>query len=94
LTEFDKLASRLGGKKADMSSHFSVAFNTVDRIWNDLSLSQTLQQAMLGRLLERLITDRTMDEVKQIMGAFIERGGNRFTSYIVDWLGGHFLVVT
>jgi hypothetical protein len=49
---------------------------------------------MLGRLLERLITDRTMDEVKQIMGAFIERGGNRFTSYIVDWLGGHFLVVT
>jgi hypothetical protein len=93
---FEKLASRLGGKKADMPSHFSVAFNTVDRIWNDLSLSRTLQQAVLGRLLERLITDRTMVEVKQIVDGFIERGGKfrgAFALYILDWLRGHFLVL-
>jgi hypothetical protein len=97
-TAFEKLASRLGGKKADLPSHIHVALNTVVRVWEDETLQWALRQAALGRLLERLITDRTTAEIKRVMGAFVERDAWRGTSrsitaYVIDWLRGHFIVL-
>jgi tetratricopeptide (TPR) repeat protein len=91
---FDKLVSRLGGKKADMQSHFSVAVGAAVRIWNDKSLSHTIRQAALGRLLERLIIDRPISDVRMIVSSFLQRAPqNAFAEYIIDWLRGHFIDV-
>jgi hypothetical protein len=91
---FERLASRLGGKKADMQSHFSVAIGAATRIWSDNALSRTLQQATLGRLLERLITDRPIDDVRVVVRSFLQRSPQReFTDYIFGWLRGHFIDV-
>jgi tetratricopeptide (TPR) repeat protein len=95
---FIKLASRLGGKKADLPSHVHVALNTIIRIWEDETLSWTLRQAVLGHLLERLIANRSPGEVTDIMATFVQRDAWRGTkqsvsTYVMDWLQGHFIVL-
>jgi hypothetical protein len=89
---FERLASRLGGKKADMQSHFTVAIGATIRIWNDNKLSPTLQQATLGHLLERLTAERSTEDVRTIVAAFIQRSPqHEFADYIFGWLSGHFI---
>ena len=89
---FVRLASRLGGKKADMQSHFSVAIGATTRIWNDNTLSHTLQQAALGHLLERLTADRSIEDTRLIVSSFVQRSPQpEFTDYIFGWLRGHFI---
>jgi hypothetical protein len=95
---FVKLASRLGSKKADLPSHIQVALNTVTRVWEDETLPWTLRQAVLGQLLERLVADRTPQETTNIMATFVQRdswrGTNQsITTYVMDWLRGHFIVL-
>jgi len=87
---FERLASRLGGKKADMQSHLSVAIGAANRVWNDDALSRTLQQATLGHLLERLTTDRPIEDVRVIINSFVQRSP-QFANYILRWLRGHFI---
>jgi hypothetical protein len=72
--------------------------NTTIRVWADEALPWTLRQAALGHLLERLIIDRTPDEITSIMGAFVQRdpwrGSDKsISSYVIDWLRGHFIVL-
>lgn len=91
---FEKLASRLGGKTADMQSHLSVAIGATTRIWSDNTLSRPLQQATLGHLLERLIADRPIEDVRLIVSSLIQGSPQReFTDYIFGWLRGHFIDV-
>jgi hypothetical protein len=95
---FVTLASRLGGKKAELPSHVQVALNTVVRAWQDETLPWTLRQAVLGHLLERIITDRTQEEITGIMATFVQRDLWRGTdqsiaSYVMDWLRGHFIML-
>jgi hypothetical protein len=44
---FRKLASRLGGSKAD-TSHIAVTVQAIALNWSDVLLSATIQQAMFG----------------------------------------------
>jgi hypothetical protein len=90
---FERLASRLGGKKADMQSHFSVAVGAAIRVWTNDALSATLQQAILGHLLERLITDRSIEQIRVIVSSFVERRPE-FAGYISGWLRGHFIDIS
>jgi tetratricopeptide (TPR) repeat protein len=92
--EFEALASRIGGKTADIESHFSVALRAARAIWVDDSISWTVRQGAYGRLLERLITDRSPIEVQAILGLWIEearRFERNMFSYISGWLRGHFI---
>jgi hypothetical protein len=92
--EFEILVSRLGGKTADIQSHFSVAYRAARAIWQDDSISWTVRQAVVGRSLERLITDRSPIEVRAILGLWIEQEQqfqNNMLSYIAGWLRGHFI---
>jgi hypothetical protein len=95
---FVKLASRLGGKKAELPSHVQVALNTTVRAWQDETLPWPLRQAVLGHLLERSITDRTPEEITGIMATFVQRDPWRGTdqsiaAYVMDWLRGHFIML-
>lgn len=95
---FKKLASRVGGKRADLLSHVEVALSAVLRVWRDETLSGTLRQAALGHLLERLIADRSSLEVAMIMVAVAERdpwpgSGHSLRRYVEQWLRGHFITL-
>jgi hypothetical protein len=97
-SSFRKLAGRLGGAKADLTSHISVAFELIHRTWRDESLSPTLRQAIVGLLLENLVRDRNRSEVTAIMGTFddfaasVEKSEN-LRRYLRDWLQGHFIIL-
>lgn len=93
---FEKVASRLGGKRADLPSHVPVAVNAVLQIWGDESLFWNTRQAALGRLLECLTRERSADEITEIVGAFVENdrwhgGDMSIVRYIAGWLQGHFI---
>jgi hypothetical protein len=97
-TAFTKLASRLGGKKAELASHVQVSMNTTIRVWEDETIPWTLRQAAFGHLLERIITERPPEQITDIMAAFVQRDPWRGSSrsifaYVVDWLRGHFIVL-
>jgi transcription elongation GreA/GreB family factor len=93
---FEKLATKIGGKIADLQSHASVAYQTAVAVWNDRSLTDTAKQAVVGRLLERLIDERSPPEVRAIIYGWVQlenkraRNGSMIT-YIVGWLRGHFI---
>lgn len=87
---FRRLASRLGGSKADLQSHLSVATRAAIRIWNDESLSFILRSAVLGHLLERLTADRSIEDIRAIVVSLAQRHP-QFTDYIIGWLRGHFI---
>jgi hypothetical protein len=94
--DFLKLANRLGGPKADVS-HVPVALEAVALTWRDRSLTATVQQAMLGVLLQNLTKGRTLEETQAIIAgvvAFAERKmrGLPVVGYVRDWLRGHFIV--
>jgi hypothetical protein len=93
---FDKLAARIGGKTAELQSHASVAYRTAVAVWNDRSLTDTVRQAVVGRLLERLVDERTLPEVRAIICAWLQLENERsrngsMVAYILDWLRGHFI---
>jgi hypothetical protein len=93
---FETVASRLGGKRADLRSHVPVAVNAILRVWDDEAFPWTLRQAALGQFLERLTSERSNDDIVQIIGAFVEsdrwRGSPMsIVTYIVGWLRGHFI---
>jgi hypothetical protein len=93
---FEKLAAKIGGKIAELQSHASVAYQTAVAVWDDQSLSQTVRQAVVGRLLERLIDERTPLEVGAIITGWMQieykrAGGGPMITYIVGWLRGHFI---
>ncbi|TCU73661.1 tetratricopeptide repeat protein [Bradyrhizobium sp. R2.2-H] len=94
---FKKLASRLGGKKADLASHTQVALGASIEIWRNEKLPWVLKQAALGYLLEQLIAERSSDDVSAIMSTFVQgdpwRGSKpSISNYVIDWLEGHFLL--
>jgi hypothetical protein len=90
------MSSRLGGEKADLRSHLGVAFQTIAATWVDLSLSSTVRRAVVGRLLENLIKERSRDQVNAIVRSFETLGRTiirdpEFQDYLVAWLRGHFI---
>ncbi len=92
---FVKLASRLGGKKADVPSHLGVAVRTIQASWHDRMLSCTVRQAVVGALLYELSKGRTLAEFAAVFHAFGEIGRQlgepRFAGYLNAWLRGHFI---
>lgn len=92
--EFETIASRLGGKKADINSHLRVAYESAIQIWGDESLSETLRQGAVGRLLERVIYERDPVEARLVLKSWLltesERPGGMHR-YITGWLRGHFI---
>jgi hypothetical protein len=95
---FSKLASRLGGKKADMPSHLAVAGRTIQATWRDESLSWTVRQAVVGTLLYELSKGRSLAEFAMLFGAFAglgrQLGDPRFAEYLDAWARGHFIQVS
>jgi hypothetical protein len=96
-TEFLKLANRLGGPKADLS-HIGVALEAVQLTWRDRLLSVTLQQAMLGELLQNLTKDRTLEGTRAVLEGVAavakhELRDPQVVRYVGDWLRGHFLPI-
>lgn len=93
---FCKAAGCLGGAKADLASHVSVALGVVRRTWNDISLSPTLRQAIVGNLLENLIRDRRQSDAELVLQSFDEFArlvlkNDAIRRYLRDWRHGHFL---
>jgi hypothetical protein len=93
---FKKLASRIGGKKADLPSHCEVATNTVFRVWSVKTFSPTLQQAVAGLLLNNLIQFRSKDEIRAVVATWVKRDPapgrpGSLSEYIRRWLVGHFI---
>jgi tetratricopeptide (TPR) repeat protein len=95
-TDFIKLASRLGGKKAVLQSHINVALSCVADTWSNIRLSPTLRQAVVGNLLENLSKDRPTGHLMMVVAMFLQFGRDvlldqSFISYIRDWLRWHFI---
>jgi hypothetical protein len=92
---FSKLASRLGGKKADMPSHIGVAVRTIQATWHDERLSSTVRQAVVGTLLYELSKGRPLSEFVGLLRGFAELGRRlsdpRFMDYLEAWVRGHFI---
>jgi hypothetical protein len=94
--DFLTLASRLGGPKADLPSHVSVAARSIEACWNDDKKPEVLRQAMVGALLENLSKGQTIENVAAIIVGFVEFGrtvfkDGAFIQYLNDWLRGHFI---
>jgi tetratricopeptide (TPR) repeat protein len=93
---FEKLATKIGGKVAELQSHVSVAYRTSVAVWNDQNLTYTVKQAVVGRLLERVIDERTAQEARGIIYEWVQleherAGSGSMIGYIVGWLRGHFV---
>jgi tetratricopeptide (TPR) repeat protein len=94
---FEKFATRIGGKIAELQSHASVAYRTAVAVWDNQSLTDTVKQGVVGRLLERLIDERSRSETRIIIRGWVQleykRAGNSsMIRYIVGgWLRGHFI---
>jgi len=93
--DFLKLANRLGGPKADVS-HIRVALRAVALSWANFSLTETVQQAMLGELLQNLTKGRTLKETQAIIADVVavaerEMRLGSVVRYVRDWLRGHFI---
>jgi len=94
--EFLKAASRIGGAKADLASHIKVAAGAITQFWNNDGLPWVLRQAAVGKLLENLCRERTLDQVRLIIGAFVRFNDQvlddaRFLDYLSGWVRGHFI---
>jgi hypothetical protein len=94
--DFLTLAARIGGAKAELSSHIQAALGAIAQFWNDGSLPWTLRQAAVGTLLENLCRDRTLDHVRVIIRSFAlfnRRILNDafFDDYLIGWVRGHFI---
>ena len=94
--DFHKLASRLGGKEADLRSHLNVAFSAIRDTWKNKTISWTARLAIVGTLLGDLLKERPRDQMRAIVGAFLEFGDKSlgdpdFRNYIGGWVRGHFL---
>lgn len=97
-SDFVKLASLLGGAKADLPSHVNAALRCIRHAWNDRRLPDTLRQAVVGQLLENMIRERTKDHVAAILNRFDDFGrrvlrDDSFRQYLRDWMRGHFIVL-
>jgi hypothetical protein len=94
-SSFRKLASRLGGTKADLQSHVRVAFDVVKQTWSNTALSPTVRQGIVGNLLDNLIRDRSKDELEAVIKAFDDLASmtrnESLRRYLSDWRRGHFL---
>jgi hypothetical protein len=93
---FVKLASRLGGKHAEINSHIKVAFGTMVATWSDRRLSSTVRQAIVGRLLENLCKARPLNHTYVMISLFTRFGREvlrdpSFLRYLEAWLRGHFI---
>ena len=96
--DFEKLASKVGGKIAEFGSHASIAYRTAVAVWHDYGLTDTVKQAVVGRLLERLIVERSQIEVRAIVYGWVQLESERarnssMITYIQGWLRGHFIVL-
>jgi hypothetical protein len=94
--EFETIASRLGGKKADIASHVRVAYQSAVRIWGDESLSETVRQGAVGRLLERVTDERNSVEARLVLKSWLIAESDRpggMDRYMTGWLRGHFITL-
>ena len=94
--DFVKLASQLGGPKADVRSHLKAAFDAIGVTWTDENLSFTVRHAVAGELLENLVRDRPVDHVAVLLRTFQRFGREalndpRFADYLRDWIRGQFM---
>lgn len=93
---FETIASCLGGKKADIASHVRVAYEAAVRIWGDKSLSETVRQGAVGRLLERVVDGRNPVEARIVLESWLiaetDRPGG-MDRYMTSWLRGHFITL-
>jgi hypothetical protein len=96
--DFAILASRLGGKKADMHSHVRVAFDAIRQFWRIKKLPDLLKRASVGLLLENLTKERSVEHTIAILKAAFVYGREslddpEFAQYVEDWRIGHFIVL-
>jgi hypothetical protein len=91
--EFTTLASRIGGKGADLMSHVSVSIKAAGSIWINDTLSPVLRCAVVGALLERFAVDQSLEHFRWVIIQFYQACGDlrEFRAYIRDWLRGHFI---
>jgi hypothetical protein len=94
--DFTTVASLLGGAKADVASHVNVAIGAIKQFWNNEALPLTLRMAAVGRLLENLRRERSLEHVHLILRAFLSFNQQilrdvRFRDYIIGWIRGHFI---
>lgn len=94
---FRKALTSLGGSKADLPSHMSVALGVIRRSWFDISLTRTMRQAVIGSLLDGLIRDRSREELDVILQGFDEFAqrvlkDSAVRQYLRDWRRGHFFI--
>jgi tetratricopeptide (TPR) repeat protein len=94
--DFLTVADRLGGAKADLSSHLRGAAVAIAHFWRNDGMSSIVREAAVGRLLENLCRERNPEQVHLIIRAFL--GFNRkvirdvrFDHYVADWIRGHFV---
>jgi hypothetical protein len=91
------LASRLGGKAADLRSHVDVSFGALKIIWHNKNIPDVAKLAIIGELLTNLVKERSIQEARQILVEFSRfgqrvLGDRRFSNYVADWGRGHLLV--
>lgn len=87
----------MGGDKADLRSHISVALELMREIWST-RLPDWQKGRAIGRLLERLVNSRPEDwkAILHVMDAELARLAwndalaRRAHDYLVEWIGGHF----
>jgi len=96
--DFIRVAARLGGPKADLESHVSVALNAIRLIWTDRRFAPTLRFACVGTLLSNLSKDRPVEHFVIILRTFIKFGvqvlnDHEFSDYLRAWVHGHFVVL-
>ena len=97
--EFILASGRLGGAKAELQSHISVALATIKITWFDRRLSDTLRQAVVGGLLENLARERPSSHFLGILRTFLEFGNavlrdREFVEYVYAWTRWHFVDLT
>jgi tetratricopeptide (TPR) repeat protein len=94
--DFTKVAGRLGGAKADLRSHLRMAAGAILQFWKSRDIPSTLRQAAVGLLLENLCRERSLEDVRIVVGTLLLFNrdmlqDNEFGDYIHGWMRGHFM---
>ena len=88
---FQTLSLMIGGRIAEPVSHVNAVIGCLNEIWSD-SDAAGFRQPVTGHLLRQLVRER-VDDYAIILRTVLARTRDlpELTSYILDWLRGHFL---
>jgi hypothetical protein len=88
---FQALSLMIGGRVAEPASHVNAVVGCLNEMWSD-SDATGFHQPVTGHLLRQLVRER-VDDYGVILRTVLAgtRDLPELTSYILDWLRGHFL---